>query len=46
MQDNFDTINFLNKYFGWRNWAVLNYNSVAENIFLIFYICLKVQLFS
>lgn len=30
----------LRKYFGWRNWAVFRYNSIAENMFLIFYICL------
>lgn len=28
------------KYLGWRNWAVLSYNSVAENMFVFFYIAL------
>ncbi len=31
---------FINKYLGWRNWSVLVYNSVIENMFVIFYIAL------
>jgi len=31
---------YINKYLGWRNWAVLTYNSVAENMFAFFYIAL------
>ncbi len=30
----------LSKYLGWRNWAVLNYNAVFENLFVVFYIAL------
>ena len=32
---------FTNHYFGWRNWAVLVYNSIFENIFVLFYIALR-----
>lgn len=31
-------VRFFNKYLGWRNWSVLTYNSVIENVFLFFYI--------
>lgn len=37
---------YMAKYLGWRDWAVLRYNSVAENVFLIFYISLRDRLFS
>ncbi len=37
---------FINHYFGWRNWSVLHYNSVTENVFLIFYIALRDHLYS
>lgn len=33
-------MNVITKYIGWRNWAVLNYNAVFENIFVVFYIAL------
>ncbi|NOX87889.1 MAG: UbiA family prenyltransferase [Calditrichaeota bacterium] len=33
-------IEWVSKYIGWRNWAVLRFNSVFENIFVIFYIAL------
>ena len=33
-------MNPITKYLGWRNWAVLNYNAVFENLFVIFYIAL------
>jgi 4-hydroxybenzoate polyprenyltransferase len=39
-------IQFVNQYLGWRNWSVIVYNSVIENIFLVFYICLRDELFS
>ena len=29
---------FVNKYLGWRNWAVLHYNSIFENLFLVFFV--------
>ena len=32
---------FIQKYLGWRNWAVLVYNSIFENLFVIFYIALR-----
>lgn len=32
---------FIKKYLGWRNWAVLTYNSIFENLFVIFYIGLR-----
>lgn len=38
--------NFIHKYLGWRNWSVLTYNSVFENVFLLFYISLRNQFFS
>ncbi len=41
-----ELIRFLNHYLGWRSWSVIVYNSVFENIFLIFYISLHNQLFS
>ena len=31
---------FIIKYLGWRNWSVLVYNSIIENIFIVFYIAL------
>ena len=31
-------LSFINKYLGWRNWAVLHYNSIFENLFLVFFI--------
>ncbi len=34
---------FVKKYFGWRDWAVLVYNSIFENIFVLFYILLRDQ---
>lgn len=34
------------KIFGWRNWAVFNYNAFLENIFVVFYIALTLQDFS
>ena len=36
----------MRKYVGWRNWAVLTYNSAMENVFVIFYIGLRSQLSS
>ena len=36
----------ISKYFGWRNWAVLYYNSIFENIFVFFYIVLVKEDFS
>jgi 4-hydroxybenzoate polyprenyltransferase len=39
-------IYFIRQYLGWRHWAVLTYNSVIENIFLLFYIALTDQLFT
>ncbi|KAA3613227.1 MAG: hypothetical protein D8M58_13050 [Calditrichaeota bacterium] len=32
---------FIKKYLGWRNWAVLTYNSIFENLFVVFYIGLR-----
>ncbi len=29
---------FIQKYIGWRNWAVFKYNSVIENLFVLFLI--------
>lgn len=29
------------KYFSWRNWAVIEYNSMTENFFLFFYLALR-----
>ena len=40
-----ELVRFVNQYFGWRNWSVVVYNSVIENVFLIFYIALRNQLF-
>ena len=37
---------FIQHYLGWRNWSVLVYNSVIENVFLIFYIALRNEFFS
>ena len=34
-------LDFLRKYLGWRHWAVLRYNSIFENLFVIFYIALR-----
>ncbi len=39
-------IQFTNHYFGWRNWAVLVYNSIMENMFVIFYIFLRQDAYS
>ncbi len=39
-------ITFVNRYLGWRNWAVVRYNSIFENLFVIFYIALHLQDFS
>ena len=39
-------IKFIKKYLGWRNWAVLTYNSIFENLFIIFYIALRTQNYS
>ncbi len=30
----------INKYLGWRNWAVFQYNSIFENLFILFTILL------
>ena len=40
------SLGYVTRYFGWRNWSVLRYNSIAENLFLIFYIALRNQLYS
>ncbi|MEZ4599382.1 MAG: UbiA family prenyltransferase [Syntrophotaleaceae bacterium] len=29
---------FILRYLGWRNWSVLEYNSIIENLFIVFYI--------
>ena len=34
---------FIVKYLGWRNWSVLIYNSIIENIFVAFYIALRLD---
>jgi len=39
-------IYFTNHYFGWRNWSVLVYNSIVENMFVLFYIALRQELYS
>lgn len=39
-------IYFINHYFGWRNWSVLVYNSLIENVFVLFYIALCQELYS
>lgn len=31
---------FIDRYLGWRGWAVLTYNSILENLFVVFYIAL------
>ena len=31
---------FIKKYLGWRNWSVFYFNSIFENLFLLFYIIL------
>lgn len=36
----------IQKYLGWRNWAVFRYNSIFENLFVILYIMLRQQNFS
>ncbi len=33
-------IRWISKYIGWRHWAVLNYNAVFENFFVLLYIAL------
>jgi 4-hydroxybenzoate polyprenyltransferase len=35
---------FIDHYFGWRNWSVLVYNSVLENLFVLFYIALRKEM--
>jgi len=40
------TTRFINHYLGWRNWAVLVYNSIMENMFVIFYIALRQEQYS
>jgi 4-hydroxybenzoate polyprenyltransferase len=42
----FHPIRFINHYFGWRNWAVLVYNSVPENMYVMFFIALRQELYS
>jgi len=37
---------YIQKYLGWRNWALFYYNSIIENIFLFFYIALVVPDYS
>ncbi len=37
---------FISKYLGWRNWAVLYYNSIFENIFVFFYIAFSKENFT
>jgi len=37
-------IGFVGKYLGWRNWSVLVFNSVIENIFVFFYIALRAKI--
>jgi len=37
-------IAFLKRYLGWRNWSVLVYNSIIENIFVAFFIALSRQI--
>ena len=32
---------FIIRYLGWRDWSVLVYNSILENIFIVFYIALR-----
>jgi len=34
---------FIKKYFGWRDWAVLVYNSIFENLFVLLYILVREQ---
>jgi 4-hydroxybenzoate polyprenyltransferase len=36
-------IDSMRRYCGWRDWAVLRYNSVLENIFVVCYIALQTQ---
>jgi 4-hydroxybenzoate polyprenyltransferase len=36
----------INQYLGWRNWAVLVYNSIIENTFILFYIALRQEVYS
>ncbi len=38
--------NYIQKYLGWRNWAVFYYNSIIENIFLFFYIAMLIHDYS
>jgi len=37
---------FFKKYLGWRNWSVFYYNSIFENLFLVFYLALELNDFS
>jgi len=36
----------INKYLGWRQWAVLRYNSIFENLFILFYFIAIKQVFT
>ncbi len=36
----------ISKYFGWRQWAVLRYNSIFENLFILFYFIARKQFFT
>ncbi|HEM49226.1 MAG TPA: hypothetical protein ENO27_03350, partial [Caldithrix sp.] len=37
---------YIRKYLGWRNWAVLYYNSIFENLFVFFYIGISTENYS
>jgi len=37
---------FIRRYFGWRNWAVFVYNSIFENMFVLFFIALRQRNYS
>ena len=39
-------VQFIDHYLGWRSWSVLVYNSVIENVFLIFYIAGRNQMYT
>lgn len=39
-------IRFIRHYFGWRNWSVFVYNTLIENVFVLFYVALRHQLYS
>lgn len=36
----------IRKYLGWRNWAVFKYNSIFENLFILFFIIIMIQDYS